>query len=65
MFVGLHIVDVSDPMNVTTVACNGLDGYVHDTECIIYDGPDARYNAKISKDKTQLYALEPMQCVHV
>ena len=42
VFAGLHIVDVSDPQNPESVTCNEIDGYVHDTECILYDGPDSR-----------------------
>nr|ADB11403.1 regulatory P domain-containing protein [Spirobranchus lamarcki] len=40
---GLHIVDVSEPKNPRFSDCIGFDGYVHDTECIVYDGPDTRY----------------------
>ena len=40
---GLHIVDVSDPINPVFVACYGDDGYVHDAQCVTYKGPDARY----------------------
>ena len=36
------MVDVSDPLNPLYVGCYGGDGYVHDTECIVYDGPDTR-----------------------
>jgi choice-of-anchor B domain-containing protein len=40
---GLLVIDVSDPLNPTTVGCFGGDGYVHDAQCVIYHGPDARY----------------------
>ena len=40
---GLHIVDVSSPAEPKFVTCFGEDGYVHDTECVIYHGPDIRY----------------------
>ena len=36
------MVDVSDPLNPTFSGCFGNDGYVHDTECIDYNGPDTR-----------------------
>ena len=42
MLTGLHVVDVTDPVNPVTLDCNEVDGYIHDTECIIYDGPDSR-----------------------
>lgn len=50
---GLHMVDISDPLNPEFIGCalNELDGpdeeeasnYVHDVECQNYDGPDADY----------------------
>ena len=40
---GLLIYDVSDPTNPVYVACNGDDGYVHDAQCVIYNGPDTDY----------------------
>ena len=41
---GLLIVDVSDPENPTYAGCFGADGYVHDAECVVYNGPDLRYD---------------------
>jgi len=43
---GLHIVDINDPKNPTYVACFGGDGYVHDTQCVNYNGPDPNYANK-------------------
>ncbi|MEM6641520.1 MAG: choice-of-anchor B family protein [Bacteroidota bacterium] len=40
---GLHIVDLSDPKNPVFAGCFDEDGYTHDTQCVIYHGPDARY----------------------
>jgi len=40
---GLHVVDVSNPLDPRYVACYGGDGYVHDAQCVNYRGPDARY----------------------
>ena len=40
--VGLHVVDVSEPKNPIRLACNQIDGYVHDTECFLYNGSDTR-----------------------
>ena len=39
---GWHVIDVTDPLNPVGMGCAGQDGYVHDTECIVYDGPDTR-----------------------
>ena len=43
---GLHVVDVNDPLNPTFAGCYGGDGYVHDAECLVYDGPDTRFNGR-------------------
>ena len=40
---GLHAVDVSNPLNPTFAGCFAEDGYTHDAQCVIYNGPDARY----------------------
>ena len=40
---GLEIVDISDPANPQPAACFDQHGYVHDTQCIIYQGPDERF----------------------
>jgi len=49
---GLHIVNlVANPLQPTFAGCNvepeagGVirDGYIHDTQCVIYNGPDTRY----------------------
>ncbi|KAH0605170.1 uncharacterized protein H6S33_005152 [Morchella sextelata] len=41
---GLIFIDVSDPSNPTQTGCAASDGYVHDAQCLIYRGPDTRYN---------------------
>ena len=43
---GLHMVDISDPANPTFAGCYGQDGYIHDTQCVIYEGPDAAHRGK-------------------
>jgi choice-of-anchor B domain-containing protein len=40
---GLHMVDVNDPANPTFAGCFDGHGYIHDTQCVIYEGPDAAY----------------------
>jgi len=40
---GLHMIDIRDPPNPHFAGCYSEDGYVHDTQCIVYDGPDAPY----------------------
>ncbi|MDP8958928.1 MAG: choice-of-anchor B family protein [Actinomycetota bacterium] len=40
---GLHMVNIQDPTNPTFAGCAGEDGYVHDVECVIYQGRDGRF----------------------
>jgi choice-of-anchor B domain-containing protein len=52
---GLHMVDLSDPVNPTFAGCAVVDdagnqpesnNYVHDVECVVYDGPDRTYRGR-------------------
>ncbi|KAH8433784.1 uncharacterized protein LDX57_011418 [Aspergillus melleus] len=43
---GLWIVDVSDPANPVSPGCANEDGYVHDAQCVVYTGPDSKYNGQ-------------------
>lgn len=43
---GLHMVDVSDPASPSFAGCYEGDGYIHDTQCVIYDGPDAEHRGR-------------------
>lgn len=72
---GLHMVDIRDPLNPTFAGCYGDDGYTHDAECVIYNGPDERYRGNevcfnynensltlvdvTDKDNLQLLSREP------
>jgi len=40
---GLHIVNVSDPTNPIFAGCYSADGYTHDAQCVVYNGPDTQY----------------------
>ena len=40
---GLVFYDLSDPGNPRYVGDYGDDGYTHDVECIVYNGPDKKY----------------------
>ncbi len=40
---GLHVVNVQDPANPVFAGCVADDGYVHETQCTVYSGPDADY----------------------
>ena len=50
---GLHIVDIRDPSQPVYAGCTvdprtgrSLDGYTHDAQCLIYRGPDIRYQGQ-------------------
>ncbi|NGP89669.1 choice-of-anchor B family protein [Fodinibius halophilus] len=50
---GLHILDLSQPLNPTFVGAHAdstvgrnLTGYVHDTQCVNYKGPDPDYQGE-------------------
>jgi choice-of-anchor B domain-containing protein len=34
---------LTDPSKPTSIAGSGIDGYVHDAQCIVYRGPDLKY----------------------
>lgn len=43
---GMHIVDISDPLNPTILGDFSSDGYTHDAQVVTYNGPDAAYVGK-------------------
>lgn len=43
---GLHMVDVSDPTTPMFAGCFSEHGNIHDTQCVIYEGPDADYRGR-------------------
>ncbi|MBA3308909.1 MAG: choice-of-anchor B family protein [Nocardioidaceae bacterium] len=43
---GLHMVDINDPSSPTSAGCFSDHGYIHDTQCVIYDGPDTAYQGR-------------------
>ena len=38
---GLHMVNISNPTSPSFAGCFDADGYTHDTQCVVYAGPDA------------------------
>ena len=40
---GLHMVNIQDPLNPQNAGCVGDDGYTHETQCVVYRGPDTAY----------------------
>ncbi len=43
---GLHMVDISQPTSPTFAGCFQDHGYIHDTQCAIYHGPDRDYRGR-------------------
>eukprot|EP00924_Labyrinthula_sp_SR-Ha-C_P009700 snap_masked-scaffold_22-processed-gene-3.12-mRNA-1 protein AED:1.00 eAED:1.00 QI:0/-1/0/0/-1/1/1/0/601 len=43
---GLHMIDLSNRLAPQFAGCVSGDGYTHDVECIVYDGPDSRYTGR-------------------
>jgi choice-of-anchor B domain-containing protein len=43
---GLVFFDLTDPSNPQTLGGTGVDGYVHDAQCIVYRGPDEKYDGR-------------------
>jgi choice-of-anchor B domain-containing protein len=43
---GLMVINVANPLQPTYAGCFGDDGYVHDAQCVVYHGPDARYTGR-------------------
>jgi len=43
---GLHMVNIQTPTSPTDAGCFSQDGYTHDAQCIMYDGPDVTHVGK-------------------
>lgn len=43
---GLHILDLSNPTNPAFVGSFEANGYIHDTQCVVYHGPDVAHQGK-------------------
>ena len=43
---GLYIMDISTPTSPVNTGCFSSDGYTHDAQCLIYNGPDADHQGK-------------------
>ncbi|MFI7573985.1 choice-of-anchor B family protein [Micromonospora sp. NPDC049497] len=43
---GLHMVDIRTPRSPAYAGCVNNDGYTHDTQCVVYRGPDTAYTGR-------------------
>ena len=42
---GLHVIDIREPTRPSFVGC-GSDESIHDSQCVVYRGPDERYRGR-------------------
>ena len=42
---GLHMIDIRDPKNPEFAGCGSSDA-IHDSQCVVYRGPDERYRGR-------------------
>ncbi|NEP61144.1 MAG: choice-of-anchor B family protein [Symploca sp. SIO2G7] len=43
---GLHMVDIRTPSRPEFAGCFSADGYTHDVQCVLYQGPDERFTGR-------------------
>jgi choice-of-anchor B domain-containing protein len=43
---GLHVVDIRNPAAPAFAGCVDEDGYTHETQCVVYRGPDAQHQGR-------------------
>ena len=43
---GLHMVDIHNPTAPVFAGCFSADGYTHDTQCVVYTGPDTEHGGQ-------------------
>ena len=43
---GLHMVDIRAPASPAFAGCFAEQGYIHDTQCVVYRGPDAEHRGR-------------------
>jgi choice-of-anchor B domain-containing protein len=43
---GLHMMSLADPLNPQFAGCFAADGYTHDTQCVVYHGPDVAHQGQ-------------------
>ena len=65
---GLHVVDILNPVTPTYAGCftdnrrrGNRDGYIHDTQCVVYRGPDTEHRSKeicITASVTHIMVLD-------
>lgn len=66
---GLHMVNIQDPLNPTFEGCfggergagSGGTGATHDTQCVVYEGPDQEYRGReicVAYNETEIAVVD-------
>jgi len=56
---GLHMVDISSPASPEFAGCFADHGYIHDTQCVVYDGPDGDHRGSEICFNSNATAVDP------
>lgn len=56
---GLHMVDIRNPLAPTYAGCYSGAGYIHDAQCLTYNGPDTDHTGK------ELCITSDVDAIHV
>ena len=43
---GLHMINITEPLNPQFAGCSTSERGTHDSQCVIYQGPDSRYHGR-------------------
>ena len=43
---GLYMLDITRPQTPVFEGCFSLDGYTHDAQCVVYNGPDSQFQGR-------------------
>jgi choice-of-anchor B domain-containing protein len=43
---GLHMININNPLSPQFAGCFSSDGYTHDSQCVIYQGPDVEHRGQ-------------------
>lgn len=67
---GLIFIDLTDPSDPWSPGCAPGDGYVHDAQCLVYRGPDKRYEGReicygYNEDTLTIYDVEDKNSTNI
>ena len=62
---GLHMVDISNPTSPSFAGCFAEHGYIHDTQCVVYQGPDTDHRGSEICFASNLNLADGIQAVSI